>query len=614
MPALAAYALAILLQSQAPFPARIIWALTINDVAAADVDLAIRDDGPWIPVGALDREGLINLAPGRRETVDGVVFVSLASLAPGIQFMLDEDQIQLRLTVAPEFLPRQDIALVNQRPANLHVTRPLSGFLNYIGTYRTTGGSDLLTQAGASGGGVSLYGTVLFRSNGPTLRGVTTLTFDQPASRRQWAVGDVLGSASPLGSAPLVGGFSISKESRLDPYYTTFAMPQLAGSSFTPSTATVYIAGNQVSQFPLRPGPFLIEQLPISSGLGRLDVQVRDASGAVQTLSLRYYLGTSLLRHGEQDYKYLAGAERTFDGTSASYGRTLGTAYHRVGVSDAITLGYQAEADKDVVSGGPLLDFRLWRAGTIGLAASGGRTEDSKGAAGSFTYDFQSRSLSLQSRVTKLWRGYSNLYVEPLQKDRIYLDGTASVPVLRRGTFALRWLTRSVLPDAVPYEEQLSAPGINRLGLVPTAARIRSVDDSELRREFSVGGSIALASRTRVYGLASRVNEHGDHWWEGFLSVSVSLGGRIAATVTGSETRTATNVTADIYRSPPAGPGIGFHLAGDEETGRALGELIVQHQRGAVRAIVNTDANGTTDGSLEVSGGIGSVGRRVGLL
>lgn len=616
MLAFGAYALALSLQAhaQAPFANRTIWALTVNDTPAADVELALRDDGPWVPVAALEHEGLINLPPGRREIADGVSFVALASLAPGIRFVLDEDQIQLRLSVAPEFLPRQAIALVNERPVNLRVARPPSAFLNYVGTYRTTGGSDLLAQAGASGGGWSLYTTGLFRSDDRPLRGITTLTFDQPSHRRQWTMGDVLGGASPLGSAPLVGGFSVSKESRLDPYYTTFAMPQLSGSIFTASTATIYISGNQVSQFPLRPGPFLIEQLPISSGLGRLDVLVQDASGATQTLSLRYYLGTSLLRRGEQDYRYLAGAERTFDGTSAAYGRTLGTALHRIGATDAITVGYQAEGDEHVVSGGPLLDFRLWRAGTVGLAASGGRTDDASGAAGSFTYDFQSRVLSLQSRVTKLWRGYTNLYVAPLQQERVYLDGTASMPVLRRGTLTLRWLTRSVLPDSVPFQGQLSVPGINRLGLVPSVARIGVSNETDLRRELSVGGSIALASRTRVYGLVNRVHERGEHWWEGFLSVSVSLGARIAATITGSETREATNVTADVYRSPPLGPGIGFRVAGDGQTGRAVGELVLQHQRGAIRTLVTSETNGATDATLEISGGIGAVGGRVGLL
>jgi outer membrane usher protein len=614
--ALGAYALAAWLQSpaQAPASSRAIWAFTVNEVAAADVEVIVRADGPWVPLAALEREGIGNLPPGNRETVEGQVFVALASLAPAVRFVLDEDLIQLRLTVAPEFLPRQNIALVNERPENLRVSRPLSAFFNYVGTYRNTGGSDLLAQAAVSARGWSLYNTGLFREHGPPVRGVTTLTFDQVRKRRRWTMGDVLGGASPLGSAPLVGGFSVARETLLDPYYTTFAMPELEGSVLTPSTATVYVAGNQVSEFALRPGPFLLEQLPISSGLGRLDLVVRDSSGATRTLSIRYYLGTTLLRRGEQEYRYLAGAERTFDGTTATYDRTLGTAFHRIGLSDTITIGYQAEGDKNVVSAGPLLDFRLWRAGTIGLAASSGGTDDSRGTAASFTYDFQSRVISVQSRVTKLWRGYTNLYVDPLRQDRIFADGTASMPVLRRGTVTLRWLTRSVLPDSVSYPALPYLPGINRLGLVPNAARLRSANDLDLRRELSLGGSVALPRGTRLYGLVNHVSERSDRWWEGFVSLSVSLGGRMTATVTGSQSRNTTNVTADLYRSAPLGPGIGFRVAADEESDRAVGEVVLQHQRGAIRSFLNRQSDGTTDGFVEISGGIAAAGGRIGLL
>src|SRR5262249_55434017 len=163
--------------------------------------------------------------------------------------------------------------------------------------------------------------------------------------------------------------FSVGTNTDLDPYYVNYALPRITGSVLAPSTASVYVGGRQISTFPLRPGPFEFQQLPVASGLGRAEVVLTDASGQREVIPVEFYLNTALLRRGEQDYHYLAGKERTSFGTSVSYGRTLGEAIHRYGFTDGLTVGFHVEGDHDVVSGGPNADVRLWRAGTISLDA-----------------------------------------------------------------------------------------------------------------------------------------------------------------------------------------------------------------------------------------------------
>ena len=164
----------------------------------------------------------------------------------------------------------------------------------------------------------------------------------------------------------MVGGFSLSTQQDLDPYYSIYPMPQVRGAVRTPSIADVYVDGRLVSTVRLPPGQFTLSDLPIETGLGNARVIIRDAFGREQSINLGFYLSTQLLKRGEQDYSYVGGLERTSTGTTVEYGRAMGTAVHSVGLADWLTIGFQAEGAKDLVMGGLGFHAKLWRLGTFG--------------------------------------------------------------------------------------------------------------------------------------------------------------------------------------------------------------------------------------------------------
>src|SRR5215813_776225 len=100
--------LAVLLQTQSPGGDRAIWGLSVNQIEGHDIDVILRTDGPWVPIDALEQEGLQRIPPGRREAIGGRVFVSLSSLSPALRFALDLDLVVLRLTAAPDLLPASE--------------------------------------------------------------------------------------------------------------------------------------------------------------------------------------------------------------------------------------------------------------------------------------------------------------------------------------------------------------------------------------------------------------------------------------------------------------------------------------------------------------------------
>ena len=146
-----------------------------------------------------------------------------------------------------------EVAISNPRPPGWKVSSNNAVFLNYSANWSTDH-----TTAGYGELGAHLFGA-LFESaasvdeDGAVTPGLTSLTFDQVRSRRRWVLGDTIGRSTTLGSSPVVGGFSVSTQEDLDPYYAIYPQPEIRGAVRTPSTADVYVDGRLVSSCVCRP-------------------------------------------------------------------------------------------------------------------------------------------------------------------------------------------------------------------------------------------------------------------------------------------------------------------------------------------------------------------------
>jgi outer membrane usher protein len=608
-------AAALLVAASASAQERSIWALVVNDEPKGDVEILLTDDGPWIDPSVLVAAGVLKLPAGRRQVLapDTIMRVSLASLAPQITFTLDEAEIRLLISADPALLSATELAISNPRPPGWKVSSNNAVFLNYSANWSTNDKTAGYGEFGAHLFGALFETAASVDDTGAVTRGLTGLTIDQVRSRRRWVFGDTIGRSTTLGSSPVVGGFSLSTQQDLDPYYAIYPAPQIRGAVRTPSTADVYVDGRLVSSVRLPPGQFTLNDLPLETGLGNARVIIRDAFGREQSINLGFYLSTRLLKNGEQDYSYVAGLERTLNGTTVEYGRAMGTAVHNIGLADWFTIGFQAEGAKDLAMGGVGFNARLWRLGTFGAEGLASQNADkAQGYAATGVYSFLSTWFSTDMRATWIGPKFQNLFLTPADQKQVTADATAGVTLGRLGSLTLGGTLGG--PDALTARISQIDPDI--IGRLPDSVK-RSLQDALATQHdklLRLSYTFNVAPRAQLSLNATRTDRAGSPVaWEGFASLTVALGWRtVASAVTTVDAAGEALTSVNLQRSLPLGPGVGFRIDADaQEPYRTTGVFEAQGRRGIVGVRVDGAQGDETVATLNLAGSIVAIGGEV---
>jgi outer membrane usher protein len=539
--------------------------------------------------------------------------VLLASLAPQITFKLDEFEIRVIVSADPALLRATELAISNPRPPGWTVSSNKAIFLNYSTNWSTDD-----TTSGYGELGMHLFGALFetaasIDQDGAVIPGLTSVTFDQVRSRRRWVLGDTIGRSTTLGSSPVVGDFSLSTQEDLDPYYAIYPSPQIRGAVRTPSTADVYVDGRLVSSVRLPPGQFTLNDLPIETGVGNARVIIRDAFGRQQSINLGFYLSTQLLKRGEQEYSYTGGLERISNGTKVEYGRGLGTAVHAVGLTDWLTIGFQAEGAKDIVMAGAGFNARLWRLGTFGAEGFASQVPPTeKGYAATGVYSFLSNWFSTEMRATWIGPKFQNLFLTPADQEQVNADASISVPLGWLGSLTVGATLGG--PEALHARISQVRPDI--LGRTPGTLKRRLQDALATQHDklLRVSYTLNLTSRAQLSANATRVDKAGAPVaWEGFASLTLSLGWRmVASAVTTVDTDGEALTTVNLQRSLPLGPGFGFRIDADaQEPYRTQGVFEVQGRRGILGVRADGSQNDKTVGTVNLAGSIVGIGGEV---
>ena len=513
---------------------RAVLELVVNQVSAGESIVVLRGSDVLVPADALVKAGLDGLK-GEREDIGGTSLVSLSSLAPNISFRLDESELRLYITANPDLLGQQVHNLFMGAPADLVYKADTSGFVNYAVNYSTGGRLELFAESAVSLKGALVYNTV--STMGPSAtRGITSVSFDQKARMRRWTFGDSLGYTGPLGGDAWIAGISVSKEFSINPYFVRHPTLSLDTPISVPSVMEVQVNGQVVSREQVAPGRLEVRNLPMTLGRNDAQIIVRDAFGGERELSSTYYLTTTALAEGVQEYQYSLGFRRVGMGEKSwDYHTPVALARHRVGVSDTLTVGGRVESHPGrLFSAGPTFNIRL-PLGEVEAAAAVSRRSGAWGTAGLAGFSHIGHSFSAGGNLIVSSRQYATLSSNPLGED----------PAVQANTFASTSVGGQVTVTAQHTMTKLHQ-GLTRwrTGLLSTV---------RLTRSMELTASVSRVSDGRV---SSR---------EAYAGVSIAIGRGTASAAYVSDPRGG-RVSVDAQRPLPVAEGYGYQLHAESGT------------------------------------------------
>jgi outer membrane usher protein len=354
--------------------------------------------------------------------LDGEAHYLLSDL-PGLSSSEASETQSLRIEAEASAFVTSSVSLARTE-RNQPRTERLGAYLNYdlvfekVGSQQSVGGTFEAVVFTSKGVGTA---TALARSGpaGRVTRLETQWTFDDPSRMTSLRIGDSL-TRGGVGGTPLrFGGVQWARNFSVQPNFLTLPLPTIGGSAAVPSVVDVLVNNVLADRRDIAAGPFRVDQLPVVTGAGEVQLVVRDALGRESVITRPYYSASQLLRQGLHDYSYELGFLREdFGIRSNGYGAAVASATHRYGFTNALTGEAHVEATGNRQVAGVAADLLHPKLGLFNLSAAGSRADQRIG--GLFGLGFERRSaggLTLGGRVEIATREYARL--DPASGERV---------------------------------------------------------------------------------------------------------------------------------------------------------------------------------------------------
>lgn len=585
---------------------------TLNTQDKGDVYVERVVDGDFLlKVEDLKSMGLRDLT-GTIVTVNGELHLSLRSVA-GVSYVFRQKELILDISAEPRLLPETAIKLRGEGRRKGAVSEGTSAFFNYAINHNNGTGSSVSRFDFAGEAGWS-YRDFLFLSNagtsqdgsGKLVRLTSSVTHDDRATLRRWVIGDFFSPTREFDNGANLGGISLSKNYALNPYLIAFPTPSIKGSVALPSDLEVYLDGQRIRSERLGPGQFELSDILAYGGTRNVQLVLRDAFGRVRQLDYSFYFSDLPLQQGLHEYSYNLGALRRNYGTaSASYGPFAYSAFHRYGVSNALTLGARTEGTRKLSGIGLAATVVMGNAGVASIAVAASATGGRRGSAVSAGYNYQAKRWNMGFSVRRDSGQYATLGLPVTVTNRKYevnaviganLQGSGSVSVSHTALGV-----RAQQPDPSPAEN-------SSFSFVPL----------ESRRTTAVTYSLPfLSKRMSLTATLSHIREKAQSRNELFLGLIYFFDKDFSAAANYRTDRISSEGAVLFTKNQPIGEGLGYVLSADRASGigttSTSGKSSVQYNAPAaiVRAEFGARRNdGATsaDYRLSVAGGVAYVG------
>jgi len=365
--------------------------LVIGDAVVSDIDILIQPDGQAL----VHVEQLLSAAGSRinadaqaviRNRADGQRFIDPRAFeTPSISVAYNEALGQVETTLSADISERREITLFDTDRFDFDLYRKSSrtaGFINVFAAARHASGGRSQTDVSALiDGGFRMMGTdgVALRAEldidtarqNTVRRGEVFLFKDDATRARRYSAGDLFIRTVGQQAGGPFAGLAVEKTFAIRPRLNTQPLGETSFLLERDSIVRVMINGAPVRTLRLPAGPYDISNFPFVDGLNDVAIEVEDDVGVRETIRFSQFFNDRLLRKGLHEYGYYLGVARESDGGEIVYNgdEWLGSFFHRMGLSDSLTLGVNGQANESVQQLGA---DAIWAspAGTIQLEAA----------------------------------------------------------------------------------------------------------------------------------------------------------------------------------------------------------------------------------------------------
>jgi outer membrane usher protein len=462
-------------------------------------------------------------------------------------------------------------------------------YVNYdvTGTHGAAGASNyggFVEAVAFNHWGSAVTGTALRDDRGALVTSRTETFFerDTPGSMEALVLGDSISSDGGWSRPARYGGIRFARDFLLRPGYITFPLPTLTGSAVLPSVVDILVNGQrQGSGPPLVPGPFTLNNVPLVTGAGDINLVVRDIRGAETVFTQSFYTAPRLLETGLSDFSLEAGSlRRNFGLDSNAYGPSFAASTYRYGINESLTRETRVELQKDRFAGGVEFDGLIESYASYRAAAGGSGSGGEHGGHYLFGLERTTPHGGASLQFDRFDPGYSAFGALPGEsRPRQQISAGVGVKLSARIAAAANYLTQSSW-NAAPFRS------------------------AALNVNFSLPGNLYMGAYA-----VDRLGASGG--WSGALTLLIPLSAQRIATVGVVRDPAGRLVDAvEEQQALPQGPGVGWRLRASDDAGqRAQASVAYNMNAGGVTADLNQGAG--TD-AVRV-GARGSVGLLQGL-
>jgi len=400
-----------------------------------------------------------------------------------------------------------------------------------------------------------------------------TYTRDDPSRMRSLRIGDVFTYPGSHGHALRMGGIQFGTNFATQPTFITYPLPSFYGETAVPSALDIYVNGQLKQSRDVEPGRYVLEEVPVVTGAGHLQVVARDMLGRQQVFTQDFYLSTELLKEGLSDYSFNLGALReNYAMENFDYGDIAGSATWRYGLRENLTIEGHTEFTDGVSMIGGAAQYGIESGGIVksGLGLSTGKSGNGvnwqlgfQKQASILSYNIEVSGSTKQFDLVGFYESLPKLQVLASAGRNFYEYGSLGVSVVHQG-----------------FHDKV-------------ARTIVGFNHSKTFRSLLSLTSYLSFVDAETSGLSAGIR------------VSMPFGDKHNVSGGLSGGRSGTRVDATIHRSVPIGTGYGYHLgASASDNNLVEAGVVAQGELGRYSLDVRS---GNDMGSIWQAGTSGSI-------